>query len=119
MLQYSQEKRPKELETVLRCLILKLVNEVDTEKHQVIYDSLSKALNFKEHGKDLQLLLTLYRNCIKLKHGRRISQYAIVSIIESLNTVLHSNLQATLIQDSETKLAIAETLSLVYYYKHQ
>lgn len=38
---------------VLRSLMLKLVNEVDTEKHQLIYDCLTKTLNWKDNKDDL------------------------------------------------------------------
>jgi hypothetical protein len=73
-------------------LIMKLINEVDTEKHQLIYDSLSNVIDWKEDEKELSMLLTMIQDIIKLKHGRRVSPYAIVSMTEILNTLLHSRL---------------------------
>ena len=80
---------------LIRCFFVKLINEVDTEKHQLIYDSLSKTLTWREDAWDLSLILTLFQDFIKLKHGRRVSHYGIVVITECLNTLLHSNLQKT------------------------
>lgn len=74
---------------------MKLINEVDTEKHQLIYEVLTKTLSWKDDQSDLTLILTLFQDFIKLKHGRRVSQYGIVTITETLNTLLHSNMQKT------------------------
>jgi hypothetical protein len=89
---------------LIRCLFVKLVNEVDTEKHQLIYETLSKSLSWKEQSSDLSLILTLYSDFIKLKHGRRVSQYGIVSITETLNTLLHANAQNTHKQPTALKV---------------
>ena len=64
------------------------------------------------------MLLIIIQDVIKLKHGRRVSAYAIVSITEVLNNLLHSKLQKTLHLKLDTKLSIAKTLSILYYYKH-
>lgn len=61
------------VKTVARCLFAKLINEVDTEKHQVIYESLAKGLEWEEDEKDLQMYLVIVKDIIKLKHGRRVS----------------------------------------------
>jgi hypothetical protein len=58
-------------------------------------------------------------DCIKLKYGRRVSQYGIVSITEFLNYLLASKSGAVIKSLSfDVKIKIAETLSLLYYYKH-
>jgi hypothetical protein len=75
---------------VIRMLIMRLVNEVDTEKHQLIYDSISKVIDWKDDEKELNMVLIIIQDIIKLKHGRRASHFAIVSITEILNTLLHS-----------------------------
>ena len=100
---------------VLRSLMLKLVNEVDTEKHQLIYDCLTKTLNWKDNTDDLTLILDIFRDIIKLKYGRRVSHYGILTIIETLNTMLlHHSTKA---YSTTLKVAIADTLALLYYFK--
>lgn len=89
-------KETESLKTVVRCLFAKLINEVDTEKHQVIYESLSKGLDWKDEEKELQLYLVILKDIIKLKHGRRVSQYGMVAMTEFLNTLLQTNIQKTL-----------------------
>jgi hypothetical protein len=59
------------------------------------------------------------QDIIKLKHGRRVTQYGIVSMTEFLNTILQSNSQRTVKFDKSIKVQIAETLNLIYYYKQQ
>lgn len=92
VLKYESHKRPQGLVTVLRLLIMKLVNEVDTEKHQLIYDSISNVIGWRDDEEELKMVLTIIQDIIKLKHGRRVSPYAIVSITEILNNLLHSQL---------------------------
>jgi hypothetical protein len=93
---YTSSENKEELGQVMRCLFLKLVNEVDTEKHQMIYDTLGKVLRWKEQEKDLNLLLEIYQDSIKLKFGRRVSQYGLISITETFTHLLHnSNLSRT------------------------
>ncbi len=95
LLIFQRVDRTPDLISLIRCLFIKLINEVDTEKHQLIYDTLTKTLNWKDDQGDLNLLLTLTQDIIKLKHGRRVTQYGIVIMTEYLNTVLHKNAQKT------------------------
>jgi hypothetical protein len=60
----------------------------------------------------------MIQDIIKLKHGRRVTQYGIVSMTQVLNTLLHANAQKTVKLDKAIKVHIAETLNLMYYYKH-
>ena len=87
VLKFESGKRPQ---SVIRQLIMKLVNEVDTEKHQLIYETMSNGINWKEDEAELNLFLVIIQDIIKLKQGRRVSPYAIVSITEILNSLLHS-----------------------------
>ena len=87
VLKYAAGKRPL---SIIRQLIMKLVNEVDTEKHQLIYETMSNGINWKEDEGELNLMLVIIQDIIKLKQGRRVSPYAIVSITEILNSLLHS-----------------------------
>ena len=90
VMKYEAGKRPQGFITVIRMLVMKLVNEVDTEKHQLIYDTLSNVIEWRENETELNMLVSIIQDIIKLKHGRRVSQYAIVSITEILNSLLHS-----------------------------
>lgn len=90
VLKYEAGKRPQGLMSVIRQLIMKLVNEVDTEKHQLIYETMSNGISWKEDEGELNLMLVIIQDIIKLKQGRRVSPYAIVSITEILNSLLHS-----------------------------
>lgn len=119
VLKYQSGKRPQSVLTIVRMLIMKLVNEVDTEKHQLIYDSISNVINWRENEEELKLVLSIIQDIIKLKHGRRVSPYAIVSITDILNTLLHSQLQKTVKLELQTKITLAETLCVLYYYKYQ
>jgi hypothetical protein len=60
----------------------------------------------------------MIQDIIKLKHGRRVTQYGIVSMTQVLNTLLHANAQKTVKLEKAIKVHIAETLNLMYYYKH-
>jgi ADP-ribosylglycohydrolase len=88
LLIFNKDHRTPDQISLIRCLFIKLINEVDTEKHQLIYDTITKTLNWKESQGDLTLLLTMTQDIIKLKHGRRVTQYGIVSMTEFLNTML-------------------------------
>jgi len=59
VLKYETGNRHQGVVTVIRMLIMKLVNEVDTEKHQLIYDSLSNIIDWKDNETELVMLLTL------------------------------------------------------------
>lgn len=48
MVQVLCFERSEKARLVIRCMFQKLVNEVDTEKHQQIYDTLNQTLDWKE-----------------------------------------------------------------------
>lgn len=74
-----------------------------------------KTLDWKNNGGDLTLLLVIFQDTIKLKYGRRVPQYGIITMTECLNHFLSKK---SAIMTTELKVSIAETMSLLYYYKH-
>lgn len=48
MVQVLCFERSEKARLVIRCMFQKLINEVDTEKHQQIYDTLNQTLDWKE-----------------------------------------------------------------------
>lgn len=88
VLSFESEARSQSVVLVVRSLFQKLVNEVDTEKHQLMYDTIVNTLDWKDNKGDLEVLLQIFTDVIKLKYGRRVSPYGIVTITEALNTLL-------------------------------
>jgi hypothetical protein len=48
ILVFQAGSRSESLVNLVRCFFVKLINEVDTEKHHLIYDVLSKTLSWKD-----------------------------------------------------------------------
>jgi hypothetical protein len=63
---------------LVRCLFLKLFNEVDTEKQLPLFDAIVKNLDYKSNENDLNILLLIIKDAIKLKYGKRISNLAMI-----------------------------------------
>ena len=55
----------------------------------------------------MKLILNVYQDCIKLKHGRRLSKFGIVSIIETLNSLISKDNKVLASFAEETKKNIA------------
>ncbi|TNV87999.1 hypothetical protein FGO68_gene14880 [Halteria grandinella] len=118
MVQVLCIERSEKTRLVIRCMFQKLVNEVDTEKHQEIYDTLTQTLDWKADQGDLGILLDIFRDNIKLKFGRRVPHYGIASITECLNHLLHSSqISKTQAYPLDLKISLAETMAVFYYFK--
>ena len=74
------DRSKKEMVLLIRCVYLKLFNEVDTGKQAHIYDSFVKTLNYREEENDLNIMLLIFKDCIKLKYGKRVSTYGIIQM---------------------------------------
>ena len=99
-------------------MYLKLNNAVDTEKQQPIYDSLSQNLQYKESEEDLNLLLVIFKDAIKFKFGRRFGKYGLISLTQVLNHILQKNLTKASNYSQLTKINLASTMSVIFYFKH-
>lgn len=63
---------------LVRVFLLKLINEVDTEKQQPIFDALLRNFKYTENEDCLNVLLLVYKDIIRLKYGRRLSSYGVL-----------------------------------------
>lgn len=52
-------------------------------------------------------MLDIFTDCIRLKYGKRLSNYAIIIIIQNFNKLLTKNLKLTLTHSLSTKTKIA------------
>jgi hypothetical protein len=80
---------------------------------------LKKSLDWKVDQDDLLIILTIFQDIIRLKFGRRVSNFGIVTMAECFNTLLAgSQLSKTKALPNELKIKLASTVALLYYFKH-
>ena len=63
---------------MLRTLLLKLVNEIDTTKLDAIFEEVVRHLAISDDAARLTLLFKIFNQSVALKFGRRINQGSVV-----------------------------------------
>lgn len=74
----SSNRSNQTIRVLVRCLLLKELNEVDAEKQQPIFDMLVNNLKYNSDESDLDLLLNIFKDLIRLKYGKRLSNYGVI-----------------------------------------
>jgi len=114
------EKRER-LDKVVRYLLIKLVNSIDTAKQLPLFECIHRCLLVDEMSEaKLTLCLLIFQDTLRLKLGRRVSHVLVIQMIESLNFVMTKK-QAEVVQGystAETLELLASTVSYLYYFKH-
>ena len=73
---------------MLRTLILKLVNEIDTTKLDAIFEEVVRHLAKSDDTARLTLLFKIFNQSVALKFGRRINQGSVVIMTQALNNLV-------------------------------
>jgi hypothetical protein len=80
------------LNRTIRLLFIKLYNSIDTSKQEPIIESVHKDLVLGGDSSNFQfrinLALSIYSDCLKLKLGRRVSHISVIQMFDSLNHVM-------------------------------
>ena len=77
-------------------------------------DHLSKV----DESSRLELLFKVFNTSVALKFGRRISQASVIVITQALNNLVQKQNAKLLELPLATRTELAETLGLLYYFKH-
>ncbi|CDW84473.1 small subunit processome component 20 homolog [Stylonychia lemnae] len=114
----KQNEYNQTIQMLIRCLLLKQLNEVDTEKQQPIFDMLISNLKYNKQESDLNLILDIFKDQIRLKYGKRLSNYGVIQMLQVFNNLLNKNLAFSKQLALETKKNLARTIQILYYFKH-
>lgn len=100
-----------------RILLLKLVNSIDTGKLGGIFEQAVDHLSKGDSPERLTLLLRIFNQSVALKLGRRIDMNSVVIMTQALNKIVQKQGQMVRDLSLETRVELAETLGLLYYFK--
>jgi len=81
-----------------------------------IFEALTQSLCTSDAA--VSLMLKVLNDVVQLKFGKRISQSAVIHIVQTFNMLFKQKLETTLALDKSTRHSLASTLGLVYYFKH-
>jgi len=74
---------------IIRCLFIKLFNNIDTNRQTPIFEEISTTLLKGDLAEDkVKLGLMVYLDAIMLKYGRRLSHVVVIQLYESLNSLM-------------------------------
>lgn len=73
LLYFYEKDYSKCFSQTLRCLLLKMINEVDTEKHILLWEMLTTFLDYKNKEQSVNLILLVTKDAVRLKFGRRVN----------------------------------------------
>ena len=103
---------------VVRVLYLKLVNGIDVGKQLPIFEELTEKLGKADDGGRLELMFRVLNESVKLKYGRRLGHAAVIHITQALNNLATKRSEQARGLPQEAREKFAETLGLLYYFKH-
>lgn len=103
---------------VVRVLYLKLVNGIDVLKQVPIFEELTEKLCKANDGRLLELMFRVLNESVKLKYGRRLGQASVIHITQALNNLATKRSEQVRELPQEAREKFAETLGLLYYFKH-
>ena len=103
---------------MVRILMLKLVNAIDTTKQGTLFEELVTHLSKSDNSNRLTLLFQIMNQSVALKFGRRISSASVVIMTQALNNLIQKQAVKLKELNTETRVELAETLGLLYYFKH-
>jgi hypothetical protein len=73
---------------MVRILLLKLVNAIDTTKQGPIFEELVTHLSKSDNSDRLTLLFQIMNQSVALKFGRRVSAASVVIMTQALNNLI-------------------------------
>jgi len=110
---------------VLRYLYLKLINNIDISKQMPLFEELTSALmgclavgDEAQKQIGLTLLFQVMNDSVRLKYGKRFCQEAVILFTQTLNNLLSKHIAECVALSAPTRVMIAETLGMLYYFKH-
>lgn len=75
-------------------------------------------MKYSEKEDDLNLILHIFKDSNRIKYGKRLYNYGVIQIIQMFNNLLQKNIAFTNSLSTKTKVNMAETLGVLYYFKH-
>lgn len=66
----------------------------------------------------LTLLFQVMSDSVRLKYGKRCCQEAVILYTQTLNNLLSKHINECIALTEPTRVMIAETLGMLYYFKH-
>jgi hypothetical protein len=91
-------------------LYLKMLNNIDTQQTLVVYEIVTECLTDAE---TIPLLYKILNDAIRLKYGKRVSKNLEQFLLKTL-----TNQMKKVDQPKAVQCLVAETLSLLFYFKH-
>ena len=98
--------------------MLKLVNAIDVTKQGPLFEELVTHLGKSDDSNRLTLLSKILNQSVALKFGKRISLSSVAIITQALNNLIQKQAPKLKELETETRVELAETLGLLYYFKH-